>query len=165
MRTTLFLLLFCIIASLSSGAQNGNQSIEQSFQSFKKMTDVSFFEVSDEMFKMLAEAKTTPPELKEYYRQLSCLRMIEFQGPRDAERQSLYEPFLSQTNLKDFSRLMVSERSDDKISFLRNKGKSGENEFLLVSNKAVIYVLGSIDLNSIHEFQMVLEVAGSAFGK
>ena len=165
MKTVLLSLIVFLVASLSISAQNGTKSIEESFNILRAKEDVAFFEVSKEMFEMLAESETTPPELKTYYKQLTNLKMIENQSSSRNELQTLYEPFLSQTNLKGFNRLMVSERSNEKISFMKNKTKDGKNEFLLISNKTVIYILGEIDLKSIHEFEMVLKIAGNALGR
>jgi hypothetical protein len=38
-----------------------------------------------------------------------------------------------------------------------------DNEFLLLSSNAIIYITGTIDLKTIHEFEQILEIAGSAF--
>lgn len=156
------LIIIGLLLWSSSFAQKGKKSIDATFKAYKSIDNVTFLEVSDEMFCMLAEADHTPPELRAYYKQLDSLKMLELRGQQGDPVQSLYQKFLADTDLEGFSRLMVAESAGDNMSFLKNKSGSNKNEFLLVSDNAVIYVAGEIDLKSIQEFQRVLAIAGTA---
>ncbi|MGQ8336779.1 DUF4252 domain-containing protein [Sunxiuqinia sp. A32] len=160
------LVLILLLASVAAFAQNGSISIDESIDLIRKQKDVTFFEVSKEMFQMLSEAKNISPELKTYYSQLTKIRMIEDNNRNyeEGNTDEFYNSFLEQTNLKNYTLLMVSEERREKISFFKREGSNDENQFLLLTNKSIIYVCGSIDLKSIHEFQMIMQVAGSAFG-
>ncbi len=163
MKIKLFLLLLLI--STLSIAQNGQRSIDQSIDALKSDKELGFFEVSKEMFQMLSESEVTTPELKSYYKELSKLKMLTNNSRRDSESTlDLYTDFLGQTNLKGFVRLMVSERSGNNLSFYKKRGSNDENQFLLISNRSVIYICGTIDLKSVHEFERIISIAGAAMG-
>ena len=160
----IFLLLF--VTTFSFG-QNGSKSIDETIDILKKQQGASFFEVSKEMFEMLSKAENTPPQLKKYYSQLTKIKMLEehSHGNNQNSTDDLYGNFLEHVNLKNFARLMVSESAGEKFAFYKKQGSGAENQFLLVSNTSVIYVVGSIDLNSIQEFQVITEIAGSTMGR
>lgn len=148
--------------SIVSFAQVVEKSIDQTFNAFRADENISFFEVSSEMFKMLAEAENTPQELRDYYKKLDNLKMIEVRRNEQAQKVSMYKSFLLGTNLGSFRKLLVSEGKNENMMFLKGKTKSGLNEFLLVSDETIIYVAGTIDLKSVQEFQRILAVAGAA---
>jgi len=157
--TTIILLtinLFCF-------AQNAEKTIASSLQTLSRLENTSFFEVTEEMFKMLSTSKEASPEFKEYIGKLHGLQLIQATGENQrALSEELYRDFLQQTNLKDYSRLMTKKEPGSNLSFYKKEGKS-ENEFLLVSTEMIIYITGTIDLKSISEFERVMEIAGSAF--
>ena len=159
------LITFFLFLGTLSFAQSGARSIDQTIDSLKGEQDIAFFEVSKEMFQMLSESELTPPELKTYYKQLSKIKMLTNNSRHDdSSAIDLYNDFLGQTNLKNFVRLMVSEQSGNNLSFYKKKDSHSENQFLLVSNRSVIYICGSIDLKSVHEFERIISIAGAAMG-
>lgn len=158
MKTKL-IIIFLIISSFGF-SQNGSKTIDETFKTLNSHEEISYFEVTQEMFKMLSESKQTSAEFKEYVSKLHKLKII--QSPNSELRKEFYNVFLQQTNLKEYSRLMTKKEGDGQLSFYKKEGKN-ENEFLLISTDMVIYVTGTIDLKSIGEFEQVMEVAGSAF--
>ena len=158
MKTKL-IIIFLIISSFGF-SQNGSKTIDETFKTLNSHEEISYFEVTQEMFKMLSESKQTSAEFKEYVPKLHKLKII--QSPNSELRKEFYNVFLQQTNLKEYSRLMTKKEGDGQLSFYKKEGKN-ENEFLLISTDMVIYVTGTIDLKSIGEFEQVMEVAGSAF--
>ncbi len=161
MKTKLIVLVLLII-SATAFAQNGEKTIDSAFELLKAQKDISYFEVTGEMFKMLSETKETTDEFKDYMRQLTGMKMVRNYNRHDNGAPDIYKLFMQNTNLKGFSRLMTSETSTRKISFYQKKSKAG-NEYLLVQSSAVIYITGTIDLKSISEFEQVMNIAGSAF--
>lgn len=160
MKTKLLFLFLAI--SLLGFSQTGQKTISQTFQLMEEQ-NVSYFEVTKDMFKMLSESRGASPEYKEYISKLSSLKMVQATGENKREAgQQLYKLFNSNANLKDYSRLMTKSEPNGKLSFYKKDGKS-ENEFLLVSTEMIIYITGTINLKSIGEFEQVMEVAGSAF--
>ena len=71
---------------------------------------------------------------------------------------------MTQADMKNYVRLMASERERDSLAFYKKKSSTDKNEFLLVNNRSVIYICGSIDLKSIHEFEQIIGIAGAAMG-
>ncbi len=160
MKTKILILTFLLISGISYAQTTGKQSIDDVFELLKMQKGISYFDVSKEMFQMLSESKNASPEFKEYVKKLSGMKMV-----RKSNRETkidMYNVFMANTNLKEFSRLMTSESPTKKISFYQKKSKN-ENEYLLVQNSAIIYITGTIDLKSIGEFEQIMEIAGSAF--
>lgn len=160
MKTKLLLLFLTI--SLFSFAQNGDKSIDKTMDEIITPND-SYFEVTRDMFKMLSESKEANPEFTEYIKKLHSLKMIEPGLVSDNHGIVLVNKFLENANLQRFSLLMTRKERNDIMSFYKKEGKS-ENEFLLLSSEMIIYITGTIDLKSIHEFQRVMEIAGGAMG-
>lgn len=159
------LLFLVLLTSLMTHAQTSSWTIDQSFDDLKNQPGTSYFEVSSEMFQMLSESEMIGPELKEYYRKLTKIKMINYNKRNNTHSSfDFYKSFLKQTNLKDFVRLVVSEREGDNLSFYKKKNSKEENEFLLVGSTTVIYVCGTIDLKSVHEFEQIIGIAGTAIG-
>lgn len=157
------LILFFLLVSFFSFSQNGNKTIDATFQVLTQNEDASYFEVTQEMFKMLSESKEASPEFKDYIAKLHSLQLVQASGEnRQALSREFYKTFLLQTNLKDYSRLMTKKEGNGQLSFYKKEGKT-ENEFLLLSTDMIIYITGTIDLKSISEFEQVMEIAGSAF--
>ncbi len=145
-------------------SQDGLKTVDKAFE-LATAQQVSYFEVTAEMFKMLSESKNIGIEYKEYISKLTGLKMVQAKGENRHEAGwKLYELFMANVNLKDYSRLMIKSEPNGKLSFYKKNVKQGAvNEFLLVSTDMIIYVSGRIDLKSIGEFQQVMEIAGSAF--
>ena len=157
-------ILFFLFISFCSLAQNGNKSIDQAFKLIDSREGVAYFEVTKDMFKMLSESKEMEPEFKEYISQLHLLKMIQPSGERRMEiGEAIYNSFMENVNLKDYTRLMTQRDQRSKISFYKKDGKD-ENEFLLVSNSMTIYIMGTLDLQNIQQFEQIIEIAGSAMG-
>ncbi len=161
MKTDLLALVFLVISGMSF-AQNGKQSIDEVFELLKAQENVSYFDVSGEMFQMLSESKEASPEFKEYVSKLTGMKMVRASNGRDKTKVDIYNLFMMNANLQNFSRLMTSESPAKKITFFRKKGNKN-NEYLLVGSNAIIYITGTIDMKSISEFEQVMEIAGSAF--
>ncbi len=163
MKTKILILTFVLISGISfaqTSKTEGKESIDEVFELLKMQKGVSYFDVSKEMFQMLSESKNASPEFKEYVKKLSGMKMVK-KSSRET-KIDMYTVFMSNTNLKEFSRLMTSESPTKKISFYQKKSKN-KNEYLLVQNSAIIYITGTIDLKSIGEFEQIMEIAGSAF--
>ena len=161
MKTRLLLIFLTI--SLFSFAQNGQKTVDETIATLINAGNVSYFEVSKEMFQILSESKGASPEYKEYISKLSKLKMIKPIHSKEKEQFDLYENFIVKANLKDFSKLMTSIQPNRKITFYKKKGKKSDNEFLLISSETIIYVTGTLDMKSISEFEQIMEIAGSAF--
>ena len=158
------LVLFFLTISLFSFAQRGEKTITNTMQEFSRLDYTSYFEVTNEMFKMLSESKDASPEFKEYISKLHTLSLIQPNGDNRKEHGiGLFNSFLAQTNLKDYSRLMTKKENGSSLSFYKKEGKS-ENEFLLLSTEMIIYITGTLDMKSISEFEQVMELAGNALG-
>ncbi|WP_320111993.1 DUF4252 domain-containing protein [Draconibacterium orientale] len=157
-------ILFFLFISFCSLAQNGNKSIDQAFKLIDSREDISYFEVTKDMFKMLSESRDISPEFKEYISKLHLLKMIQPRGEKRLELgEALYNSIMNNVNLKDYTRLMTQRDQRSKISFYKKDGKD-ENEFLLISNKMIIYITGTLDLQNIQQFEQIIEIAGSAMG-
>lgn len=157
MKTKLVLIL--IFISQLCIAQVGWQTIDERFRFVMnyKALQTSYFEVSSEMFKTLAESKEIEPEFKAYIRKLSTLKVAQ------SDSGKLYMNFKTNCDLRKYERLMMKKDEDGLMSFYKRERKGHPNEFLLISDKVVIYIAGEIDLKSIGEFEQVMEIAGSAF--
>ncbi|QIA07508.1 DUF4252 domain-containing protein [Draconibacterium halophilum] len=157
-------ILFFLLISFCSLAQNGSKSIDQAFKLIDSREDISYFEVTKDMFKMLSESRDMSPEFKDYISKLHQLKMIQPGGNNHRELgEELYNIVMDNANLKDYTRLMTQRDQHSKISFYKKDGKN-ENEFLLVSNNMIIYITGTLDLQNIQQFQQIIEIAGSAMG-
>jgi len=124
---------------------------------------MAYFEVTSEMFQMLSQSPEVSPEFKDYISKLSKLRMVQTRSNLDTQKFKLYEAFLLNANLKEFSSLMISEEPNNKFRFYKRKNTKSENEFLLVSSESVILIVGKLDMRSLSEFEQVMEIAGNAF--
>ena len=156
------LVIFFLTISLFSFGQNGQKTINETMDEIITPND-SYFEVTRDMFKMLSESKETSPEFTNYIKKLHSLKMIEPGRVSANHGIVLVDKFLENANLQSFTLLMTRKEKNDIMSFYKKEGKS-ENEFLLLSSEMIIYITGTIDLKSIHEFQRVMEIAGSAMG-
>lgn len=157
MKTKL-VLIFVLISQLGI-AQVGYQSIDERFRFVMNYQGLqtSYFEVNSEMFHSLAESKEVDPEIKAYLRKLSTLKVAQ------SDSGKLYSNFKTNCDLRKYERLMMKKDEDGLMSFYKRERKGQPNEFLLISDKMVIYISGQIDLKSIGEFERVMEIAGSAF--
>ncbi|MDX8341235.1 DUF4252 domain-containing protein [Draconibacterium sp. IB214405] len=157
-------ILFFLFISVCSLAQDGNKSIDQAFKQIDSREGVSYFEVTKDMFKMLSESREISPEFKEYISKLHQLKMIQPGGAHRTELgEELYKTFMENANLKDYTRLMTQRDERSKISFYKKDGNN-ENEFLLVSNNMIIYITGTLDLQNMHQFEQIIDIAGNALG-
>ena len=157
MKTKLVLIL--ILISHLGIAQVGYQTIDERFRFVMnyKALKTSYFEVNSEMFKTLAESEQVDPEFKAYIKKLSTLKVAQ------SDSGKLYMNFKTNCDLREYERLMMKKDEDGLMSFYKREKKGHPNEFLLISDKMVIYVAGEINLKSIGEFEQVMEIAGSAF--
>jgi len=156
-------ILFLLTLSLFGAAQNGAKTISETFDTFSKLEGISYFEVTKDMFSMLAQSNNIDPQLKDYMGKLHQLKMIQGRGENQREiKQAAYTKFMETVNLKGYSRLMTRKEPNSTLSFYKKESKE-ENEFLLVSTDMIIYISGTLDMKSIGEFQQVMEIAGSAF--
>ncbi len=156
---TRFTLLFLLLSTVLF-AQNGQKSISGAFDFIKDQEYAYYFEVSKEMFKMMTDAEGITPQYKDYMSKLSSLKMVR-SNRNSPQGNDLYDIFMDNVNLKDFSMLMTSTQPGRKISFYK-KTNNSENQFLLVSNTTVIYITGTIDIKSLQEFERIMEIAGGA---
>lgn len=157
------LILFFLLTSFYSFSQNGNNTINKTFQTLTKQDNAAYFEVTREMFKMLSDSKGINPEYKDYISKLHSLQLVQASGENRQElSREFYNTFVQQTNLKGYSRLMTKKEGNGQLSFYKKESNT-ENEFLLVSTDMIIYITGTLDLKSISEFEQVMEIAGSAF--
>lgn len=157
MKTKLILIL--ILISKLGIAQVSYQTIDERFRFVMnhQALRTSYFEVNSEMFNTLAESKEVDPEFKAYIRKLSTLKVAQ------SDSGKLYMNFKTNCDLRKFERLMMKKDENGLMSFYKRERKGFPNEFLLISDKMVIYIAGEIDLKSIGEFEQVMEIAGSAF--
>lgn len=162
MKNRLLLLITFIGIGLSSFAQNSNKSITDAFKSVKAQNNVSYFEVNKEMFVSLSESEASP-EFISYVKQLHEIKMIEARRKEDGSKDDLYDEFLNAISLNEFVRLMTSEEVNEKISFYRKKNKNDVYEYILVSSRSIVYIKGTLSMKTLSEFQMAIQIAGSAF--
>lgn len=157
-------ILFFLFISFCSLAQDGSKNIDQAFKLIDNREDASYFEVTKDMFKMLAESREIGPEYKEYLSQLHQLKMIQPGGGNRMQLgEEFYNIFMENANLKDYTRLMTQRDQRSKISFYKKDGKD-ENEFLLISNSMIIYITGTLDLQNMQQFEQIIDIAGNAMG-
>lgn len=160
---TKFIILLLLSVSLFSTAQTGTKTIDETIDGIAELEGVNYFEVSQEMFKMLSEQENINPQFKEYISNLHQLKMIQGSGANHRQiGKAMYKEFSARVNLKDYTRLMSRKEGNSSLAFYKKENKN-ENEFLLVSSEMIIYITGTLDLKSIGEFQQVMEIAGSAF--
>ena len=151
-----------MMLSTSIFAQNGQKSIDEALNSMRDLDYTYYFEVSNEMFKMMSEAEGVDAQYKAYLSKLSSLKMVRAKNTTDKEKE-LYGIFMANVNLKDYSMLMTSTEPNRKISFYK-RTKNAVNQFLLVSNTNIIYITGTIDIKSLQEFENVMNIAGRTVG-
>ena len=151
-----------MMLSTSIFAQNGQKSIDEALNSMRDLDYTYYFEVSNEMFKMMSEAEGVDAQYKAYLSKLSSLKMVRAKNTTDKEKE-LYGIFMAEVNLKDYSMLMTSTEPNRKISFYK-RTKNAVNQFLLVSNTNIIYITGTIDIKSLQEFENVMNIAGRTVG-
>ena len=157
-------ILFFLLISFCSLAQNGNKNIDQAFKLIDNHKNASYFEVTKDMFKMLSESKDVSLDFKEYISKLHQIKMIQPTGGNLQQTgQEFYQTIMDNVNLKDYTRLMTQRDQISRISFYKKEG-SNENEFLLVSTSMIIYIKGTLDLQNIQQFEQIIEMAGSALG-
>ncbi len=160
---TKFIILLLLSASLFSAAQSGSKTISETIESIASLEGINYFEVSQEMFRMLSEQNNIDPQFKAYISKLNQLKMIQGSGAnRQQIGEAMYKEFSGKVNLKDYTKLMSRKEGNSSLAFYKKENKN-ENEFLLVSSEMIIYITGTLDLKSIGEFQQVMEIAGSAF--
>ncbi|WP_346854665.1 DUF4252 domain-containing protein [uncultured Draconibacterium sp.] len=157
-------IIFFMFVSFIALAQNGNKNIDQALKLIDNRENASYFEVTKDMFQMLSDTRDISPEFKEYISKLHKLKMIQPTGEKQRELgEEFYKIILANTNLSEYTRLMTQRDQHSKLSFYKKEGKN-ENEFLLLSNNMIIYITGTLDLKSIHEFEQVIKIAGNAVG-
>ena len=144
MKTKLLLLFLLISTSIFAQNATGTQpkmALSKYFELFQGNKNISYFEVSGEMFKMMSEANGPSNEFKENIRKLTSLKVIKSNNDEDSEGG--YYFFLDRVDLKDFTLLMKSSQPNKKVSFYKKENKNSENEYLLVSTKMTIFLRGS----------------------
>lgn len=152
-----------LFVSIIGFAQNGQKTVDETIDFLRNQSNMAYFEVTSEMFQMLSQSPEVSPEFKNYISKLSTLRMVQTRSNPDIQKFKLYEAFLLNANLKEFSNLMISEEPNNKFSFYKRKNTKSDNEFLLVSSESVILIEGQLDMKSLSEFEQIMEIAGSAF--
>lgn len=160
---TKFIILLLLSVSLFSAAQTGTKTINETIEGIAGLEGVNYFEVSQEMFRMLSERENINPQFNAYISKLNQLKVL--QGHKEDRRQigeAMYKEFFARVSLKDYTKLMSKKEENSSLAFYKKENKN-ENEFLLISSEMIIYITGTLDLKSIGEFQQVMEIAGSAF--
>lgn len=160
---TKFIILLLLSVSLFSTAQTGTKTIDETIEGIAGLEGVNYFEVSQEMFKMLSERENINPQFNEYISKLHQLKVI--QGEKADRKQigeAMYKEFFARVSLKDYTKLMSKKEGNSSLAFYKKENKN-ENEFLLVSSEMIVYIRGTLDLKSIGEFEQVMGIAGSAF--
>ena len=137
MKTKLVLIL--ILISQLSFAQRYTVH-DRLFFLLNYYKSATYFEVNSEMFKTLAEADNVDVDFKKYVSKLSSLKMVQ------SKSDKLYQTFKTNCDLRKYERLMMKKDEDGRMSFYKRERKGHPNEFLLISDKMVIYIAGEIDL-------------------
>ncbi|MCL3779770.1 DUF4252 domain-containing protein [Prolixibacteraceae bacterium JC049] len=159
MKHIIFLLLTCCV--LMANAQQPNQT-QKVLMNYADNTEVNYVEVSDELFKMIAKREGLDAKLKHYMDNLSSVIMLEAARKQGKETMiNLYTEVGEKLQLSKFKLLMLNSENGKKYGFYKKAGKDNRVEYLLVSNTAVIYMYGSLTINSISDFQQVCRLASS----
>lgn len=158
MKTKITFLLLLISTTIF--AQNGQFSVTELLKAMNTKPNTSHFEVSGEMFKMMAEAEGANAEFKENIGKLTYLKVIRSNSSE--KTTELYDSFMREVNLKDYTMLMTTNEANRKMAFYKKEDKNLEKEFLLVSNNIIIYLTGTIDIKSLQEMEGIMNMAGRA---
>ncbi|MDN5211877.1 hypothetical protein QQ020_07435 [Fulvivirgaceae bacterium BMA12] len=148
--TTLLLFSFSI-----TKAQDTNPELVASIH--EMLNDCSYYEVSEEMFKAVAEDERL--QGSEYINYLEKIRFLIFvECPMD--RKGFFEEFVARADLRGFKVMMRSKSASEQFTFYRQT-KGDLNSYLLVHNRGVSYIVTQLKISSLQELSQIVQMAGS----
>lgn len=150
----LFVILLILCPLYNTVAQSHNVELVAQIHDIAK--DCSYFEVTEEMFKMLAEdERLKQEEMLKYVEKISFLIFVDC--PED--QVNFYDDFIAKGNLKNFKVLMRSKSVSEKFTFFR-KNKNGTYEYLLLHNGGLSYIITTLKISTIQELSGIMNMVG-----
>ncbi len=148
--TTLLLCSFSIVK-----AQETNPELVASIH--EMLNGCSYYEVTEEMFKAVAEDERL--QRSEYTNYLEKIRFLIFvECPMD--RKGFFEEFVSRADLRGFKVMMRSKSASEQFTFYRQT-KDDLNSYVLVHNRGVSYIVTQLKISSLQELSQIVQMAGS----
>ena len=153
MKHLMVLLLLCTTL-LPAFSQSKNKELIKHIR--RNLTDCDYFEVTDEMFKLIAEdERFQGAEQIKYIKQIEYLIFVECQDSR-----TNFFSNVSNFNYSDFKVLMRSRSSDERFTFYRKK--NGDMfEYLLIHDGGLSYLITSLSISTLDELSGIMNMAGS----
>ena len=145
------------IVFLNTQKHNDKYPIVKDIQKFMN-EDCSFFEVTEDMFELLAQNVENDPEMKKnlaemkHLAHLNCLAL-------SATDQTLIEKFENEAKLVDFKLLMRTHATNEKSVFYK-KTNGDVNEYLLVKHNGIHYLATTLDITSIRQLTDLIYKTG-----
>jgi hypothetical protein len=163
MRTSIIVILL-LMNCFTGISQDKLNTLNQTFQKLNTLENITYFEVTKNMFESLTKAYGEEQQVKDYISKLHNIKLIQPTGDDKAETgKTIYNTLMLQTDLNDFTLLMTNNDKNSKLSFFKKEDKA-KNEYILVSTNMVMYVSGTIELSSLSELDGIIEMAGEAVG-
>ena len=122
----------------------------------RNLSECDYYEVTDEMFKLIAEdERFQSAEQIKYIKQIEYLIYVECPDSR-----TNFFGNISNFNYSDFKVLIRSRSSDEKFTFYRKK--NGDMfEYLLIHDGGLSYLITSLSISTLDELSGIMNMAGS----
>ncbi len=129
----------------------------------------SYFEVSEEMFKAFSEIKDADSATVELFKKIKSVKMLERiytmdeQAEMDASQEEdtpvdagFYNAIAGQLDYSGYYQLLKSRNNRTIALLLKKEFGPANNEFLLITNRMVIDIIGDIRIKTIYEMEEMM---------
>lgn len=152
-------ILLLVLSSFVANAQLTNT--QKVLMKYADNSELSYIEVSDELFKMISKKKELDEQFKYYTNNLSFLIMVESSGSSKQPNIDLFKEATNKIELSKYKRLTLNVERGKKYAYYKRKDKNDVMEYLFISNKSIVYLQGTLTINSLVNFNSIIKIAAS----
>ncbi|OEK04886.1 DUF4252 domain-containing protein [Roseivirga misakiensis] len=168
MKKTIKILPVVISLILLLGLNNGSFAQERSnkiinlIESYSEKDDATFFETTEEMFKLLAKniQQNQDPRMLEYFRKTKYISSLQVNVGN--ANNSFIDGFKKKADLSNYNLLMRSKSKSRNYSFYKKDLEDKTSEYLLIHRSGVYYMITGMDISTLEEMAGVVEMVGRA---
>ncbi len=158
-----FILLFLLhLLLLQAYSQSQNRELIDHIIDYvhKSVDHCDYYEVTEEMFKSIAEdPRFQSSEKIDYIKKIEYVIYVECKNTQ----RTFYENFISGYNLKGFKVLMRTKSNNESFTFYKNSN-DGMNEYLLIQDRGLSYVKTSLNISTLNEMGGIIRLIGELGG-
>lgn len=146
------ILLLSTLTITSSYSQSQNKDLIDNIH--KILNDCDYYEVTQEMFELISEDERYQHEEQiAYLKKINYLIYVEC----EEEKNSFYDDFFKENNLKDFKVLMKTKSGDERFTFYRKKNND-IYEYLLIHDGGLSYIVTSLNISTLNEMSGIMDM-------